>query len=170
MPRWLFTTFWVLVLGLGSYFGIVYGKEYYKIKMAQTCTDRLRMIENAKRKFQQTTPYRNADSYSDLLPFIPMPGFPMCPHGGKYYDELDVTKPTQCTFNGLPEYEPDTPGVDPKRNGYNDLAPVKGQDKGVSEKGVSLYEFFHDKLKWKGTDKDPLKSQKESEKKLFGEK
>jgi hypothetical protein len=168
MPRGLITTFWVLVLGLGSYFGVVYGKEYYKVKMAETCTDRLRMIETAKRKFQQTTPYRNADSYSDLLPFIPFTGFPMCPHGGKYVDELDVSKETRCTCNGVPEFEPDTPGVDPMKNGYNDLAQPAG--KTAPKAGVSIYDFFHNKLSWKGTDKDPLKKQKESEKKLFGEK
>lgn len=142
------------------YFGSTWGKEYYRVKMGQTCTERMFLIEEAKKKYRAQSS-GNPSRYSDLLPFLPFTGFPMCPWGGKYEHELDLDHPVTCTLNGDKNYEPATPGINPKRNGYMDLA--------VKRKTVTLFDYFYNKANWKGTDKDPLADDPKSKKSLFND-
>jgi len=142
------------------YFGATWGREYYKIQMCQTCTDRMFLIEDAKEKFRVSHPGGKPDMYSDLLAYLPFTGFPMCPWGGKYENELALDKKVTCSLNGDPVYEPSTPGVDLRRNGYMDLAKKR--------KSVSLFDYLYDKASWKNSDRDPLAKDEKQRKKLFG--
>lgn len=162
MPRFIVNIFWFGLTLAVLYYGGIWGREYYKIKMAQTCTQRMWLIEEAKQKFMRDFPGRSVDTYSELLAYIPFTGFPMCPYGGEYQNSLDISKKTTCTLNGNPEYEPNTPGVDPKKNGFMDVE--KKRD------GVTFYEFFHDRISWKDTEKDPLTPKDKKKKELFGTK
>lgn len=151
---------WLAIGTAVLYYGTKWGKEYYKVKMGQTCSDRMWLIEDAKNKFKaQFGPSATVTHYSDLLPFIPFTGFPMCPWGGEYEHKLDVNIPVSCPLNGLAEYEPDTPGRNPLRNGYQDLAG--------KNTGVTFFQFMHEKATWKGTDKDPNAPAKKKKSGLF---
>lgn len=126
------------------YYGTEWGREYYKIKMGEMCSERMWLIENAKTKYKQRFGEQAViNHYSDLLPFLPNTGFPMCPWGGEYANRLDANKQVTCSLNGKSEYEPETPGVNPMANGYQDLA--------VAQKAMGLYEFFNRENGVKGT-------------------
>jgi hypothetical protein len=159
MPRFLVNLFW-LALGLATlYYGSIWGREYYKIKMAETCTQRMWLIEEAKQKFAKDFPGRKPDAYSDLLAYIPFTGFPMCPYGGEYENCLSLEEKTSCNLNGNPQYEPNTPKLNAKRNGFMDLESKRNS--------VTFFEFFHDRVTWKDTEKDPLSSSEKKKKELF---
>lgn len=162
MPRIIVNLFWFSFCLAGLYYGGIWGREYYKIKMAETCTQRMWLIEEAKQKFTKDFPHSKPDTYSELLAYIPFTGFPMCPYGGEYDNCLSLDKKTSCTLNGNPEYEPNTPGVDLKRNGYMDVEKKRDS--------VTLFEFFHNRVSWKDTEKDPLSSKEKRKKELFGTK
>jgi flagellar hook-associated protein FlgK len=118
------------------------------------------LIEEAKQKFSKDFPGKKPDTYSELLAYIPFTGFPMCPYGGEYQNCLSLDQKTACTLNGDPQYEPETPGTDLKKNGFMDLAKKRDS--------VTFYEFFHDRISWVGTEKDPMKSENKQKKQLFG--
>lgn len=147
------------LLTAGTYFGVNYGKEYYKIKMGQTCSERMWLIEMAKEKFKKANPGKQPQLYIDLLPHLPFTGFPMCPWGGNYTNTLSLNKQVECSLNGNPNYEPNTPHLDPKKNGYMDLHQKR--------KAVTFFEFMYEKITWQNTEKDPLKKQKEKYKDIF---
>jgi hypothetical protein len=160
MPRFIVTIFWIGLSVAVLYYGSIWGREYYKIKMAETCTQRMWLIEEAKQKFAKDFPHRNPDTHSELLAYIPFTGFPMCPYGGEFGNCLTLENKTTCSLNGDPEYEPNTPGVDLKRNGFMDLEKKRDS--------VTFYEFFHDRVSWKDTEKDPLSAKEKKKKALFG--
>jgi len=119
------------------------------------------LIEEAKKKFAAEFPGRHPDTHSELLAYLPFTGFPMCPWGGEYNNKLTLDAVVTCSLNGNEEYEPETPGVDPLRNGYMDLAK-EGE-------GVTIFDFFHRKFTWKDTKKDPLSKKDTKRKALFGQ-
>ena len=139
----------VVALTAGIYFGTIWGKEFYKIKMCETCTERMWLIEAAKKKYSANG-HGKVSRYSELLPYLPFTGFPMCPFGGRYENELDLDKPVACTLNGNPDYEPKTPGIPLARNGYMDLAG--------KPKAVSFFDFFVTKAQKKQVDEKKKKS------------
>jgi hypothetical protein len=133
------------------YYGSKWGREFYKIKMGETCTERMWLIEEAKQKYRKahggsSSPRR----YSELLPYLPFTGFPMCPWGGEFKHALDLNRPVECSLNGNPKYEPDTPGKNPLRNGYMDLAEGR--------KATSLVDFLLQKNKQETHKKNPGKN------------
>ena len=106
-----------------TYVGSVYLSQYHKISLGRTCKHRMQTIEAAKQKFRAENPYSIPTKYSDLLPHLKFTGFPMCPWGGIYSNELSLTNKVECSVNGNPEKEPNTPRTNPKKNGYCDLEP-----------------------------------------------
>jgi hypothetical protein len=161
MPRIITRLFWFLSLGSLIIFGTLWGREYYIVKMCEQCTERMFLIEEAKKKFAAEFPGRHPDTHSELLAYLPFTGFPMCPWGGEYNNKLTLDAVVTCSLNGNEEYEPETPGVDPLRNGYMDLAK-EGE-------GVTIFDFFHRKFTWKDTKKDPLSKKDTKRKALFGQ-
>lgn len=120
----LFVTLLSLILALAVlHYGSLWGKEFYKVKMGETCSERMQLIEAAKAKYRKRYGGGVIQHYGDLLPFLPYTGFPMCPWGGEYSNTLNVGTPVTCSLNGQPDYEPMTPGLNPMANGYQDLAP-----------------------------------------------
>lgn len=161
MPRLIVRLLWFSLAFASLYYGSKYGREYYKIKMADTCTQRMWLIEEAKEKFKRDHAGGNPTAFSDLITYIPFTGFPTCPYGGDFDNCLNLDEKTSCKLNGNPAYEPSTPGIDPKKNGYMDLA--KKRD------AVTIFEFFNNQASWKNTFKDPLKDSRDKKKKeLFG--
>ena len=151
--RLIMTILWVAVGTTLLYYGTKYGREYYKVKMSETCSERMWIIEKAKEKFKKRFGAQsNIESYAELLPFLPYAGLPMCPWGGEYQNVLDLNKQVTCPLNGKAEYEPVTPGENPLANGYQDLAKP--------QQAMGLAEFFSRK-------KAPEETAKK-ESKLFG--
>jgi hypothetical protein len=162
MPRIITRLLGLTIIVCLTVFGTMWGREYYMIKMCQTCTERMWLIEEAKQKFSKDFPHRSPDTHSELMAYLPFTGFPMCPWGGEYSNKLSLKEVVTCSLNGNKEYEPETPGVDPNFNGYMDL--------GQEPEAVKFFDFFYNKMSWQNTKKDPLSKKKdEKRKKLFGE-
>jgi hypothetical protein len=111
------------VLGYLLYQGGNWGREFYKIKMCEQCTQNLREIEEAKAKFRRDHPSELQANYTDLKPYMQGVGIPTCPWGGDYINVTNLDQEVTCSLNGKQEFEPATPGYPLKENGYMDLAP-----------------------------------------------
>jgi hypothetical protein len=157
--RFFITLVFVAALTALMYYGTAYGREYYKIKMSETCSERMWIIENAKAKYISKHGAAAIGHYSDLLPYLPFGGFPMCPWGGTYENMISTTEQVTCTKNGDPDCEPNTPGENPLANGYQDLAKP--------QQAMGLYEFFNRKrADGATTDSTPAPPKKS---KMFGD-
>jgi hypothetical protein len=93
----------------------------------------MKAIQEAKMKFRERYPKSTPSKYYELLPYLKFTGFPMCPWGGTYTQELSLTLPVQCSCNGDPTKEPDTPLTELKKNGFCDLEP-EGETKTIVTK------------------------------------
>ena len=114
----------ILLLLLSTCLGVgaVWLSEYHKIYLGRTCHKNLALIEEAKRRFEQAYPGSQPLQYSEISKLLPS-GFPSCPWGGTYSHEINLNLCTQCSMNGNPKTEPDTPRTNPKQNGFCDLEP-----------------------------------------------
>jgi hypothetical protein len=131
----------LVVISVLTYLGSTWGREYYILKMGQTCSERMWLIERGKEKYREATGRKTGkiDTYAELLPYLEFTGFPVCPWGGEFEHKLDLDKKVESPFNGKPDYEPKvTPdGVNIMTNGYNDLGEIP--------EGVTLIDFLHKK-------------------------
>jgi hypothetical protein len=127
--------------------GAIWLSEYHKIYLGRQCHKNLKTIEEAKKKFEQQYPGAKPLQYSDIYKLLPS-GFPACPWGGTYTNEIDLQACAECSMNGNPKTEPDTPRTNPKQNGFCDLEP-EGATRTI------LTKIWNKILQWTGSKKTP---------------
>lgn len=127
--------------------GAIWLSEYHKISLGRECHRNLETLEEAKKKFEQKYPGAKPLHYADIYKLLPH-GFPTCPWGGAYTNELNLDACAECSMNGNPKTEPDTPRTNPKQNGFCDLEP-EGATRTIVTK------IRNQILRWTGHKKTP---------------